>query len=197
MTDNKEKLERLRQVRTGHRGDVTRKLKEAEQILNVLQDVAEIPEKEGSCLSVIRHLLERKQKILHRYNEDILNVCNVENIAKGIEDSDEIISKIVECLTKMTEKMCIKPQSVEDMDDVIAVGASASSTSQIQPTEIQKPDLPKLQMEKFKGDVTIYKAFTVLKQRSIKTRKYQCRTSLNTFSPCLRDPHYGSYKAFP
>ena len=45
------------------------------------------------------------------------------------------------------------------MDDVIAVGASASSTSQIQPIEIQKPNLPKLQMEKFKGDVTTYKAF--------------------------------------
>ena len=62
MTDNKEKLERLRQVRAGHRGDVTRKVKEAEQILNVLQDVAEIPEKEGSCLSVIRQLWNRNER---------------------------------------------------------------------------------------------------------------------------------------
>ena len=93
MTDNKEKLERLRQVRAGHGGDVTRKVKKAEQILNVSQDVAEIPEKEGSRLSVIRQLLEQKQKILQRYDEDILNVWNVKNIAKEIEDSDEIISK--------------------------------------------------------------------------------------------------------
>ena len=88
MTDNKEKLECLRQVRAGHREDVTRKVKEAEQILNVLQ--AEIPEKEGShtsSFSVIHQLLEQKQKILQRYDEDILNVCNVENIAKEIEDS--------------------------------------------------------------------------------------------------------------
>ena len=66
MTDNKEKTERLRQVRAGHREDVTRKVKEAKRILNVLQDVAEIPEKEGSHLSVIRQLLEQKQKILQR-----------------------------------------------------------------------------------------------------------------------------------
>ena len=117
--------------------------------MNVLQDVAEIPEKEGSRLSVIHQLLEQRQKILQRYDEDILNVCNVENIAKEKEESDEIISKIIECLTKMTEKICIKPQSVAAMDDVITVGASSSSTSPIQPIEIQKPNLSKLQMEKF------------------------------------------------
>ena len=59
----------------------------------------------------------------------------------------------------MTEKMCIKPPSVAAMDDVIVVGATATSTNQIQPIEIQKPNLPKLQIEKFKGDVTTYKAF--------------------------------------
>ena len=109
--------------------------------MNVLQDVAEIPEKEGSRLSVIHQLLEQKQNILQRYDDDILNVYNVENIAKEIEGSDEIIFKIVECLTKMTEKTCIKPPTVAAMDDVIAVGASGSSTSQIQPIEMQKPNL--------------------------------------------------------
>ena len=93
----KEKYDRLRAKRGGHRGVCTRLAKEAEQVVQS-QDEENIDRSE-----VIHSLLSEKLKILNKLDEEILGLCEVKDIEREIEESSEIIARILNA-TKKIEK---------------------------------------------------------------------------------------------
>ena len=92
---HKEKLERLKASRGAHRGAVTKVIKEVEKILGPIENTAPLEPAAASRLNVLRLTLEQKQRLLERYDQEILDVCEVENIEKEIGDSDAVSLNIV------------------------------------------------------------------------------------------------------
>ena len=139
---------------------MTEKIKEAEQTLHLINETQEVTDDDRSRLNVLYQILERKQKVLQVYNEEILDLCAVEAIDKETEDADEANARIVEILAKLTEKLTIKLPSHGDIGESGSIidQASAAQPEQQQPTII-KPKLPKLTLERFKGDVTTFQSF--------------------------------------
>ena len=150
----KEKLERLKAKRGGNRAAVTKKLNEEKELLDGLQQNQEAAETHKSHSKVVRQFLEQKQKILHEYDEQILDLCQVANIEKEIDEADELHAKINDMLNKITDTLSILPKtSATSQASVSAVGLQqAKSTTVI-------PKLPKLTLEKFKGEVTTFQSF--------------------------------------
>ena len=160
MAEEKEKLDRLKAKRGGHKGSVTKKIEEAEQTLHLINEKQEVTDDDRSRLNVLYQILEQKQKVLQVYDEEILDLCAVEAIDKEIEDADEANARIVEILAKLTEKLTIKLPSHGDIGESGSIigQASAAKPEPQQPTVI-KPKLPKLTLERFKGDVTTFQSF--------------------------------------
>ena len=123
----KEKLDWLKAKRGGHKESVTKKIKEAEQALGIINEKNELTDEDRNRLNVLHLILEQKQKVLQGYNEEILDLCDLDVIDKEIEESDEANSKIVEILAKLTEKLSIKLSSHGENSDsasTIAIGHS-------------------------------------------------------------------------
>ena len=80
-TESKEKLDRLRARRRGHRGVCTKLEKQAIELIG-------IPESDNleKC-KVIARQLEAKLKLLSEIDDEILNICNVEEIQHEIEEA--------------------------------------------------------------------------------------------------------------
>ena len=154
----KEKLDRLRGKTGGHKGSVTKKIKEAQQLLDKITESQEVSDNDRSCLNVLRQILEQKQKVLQGNDEEILDLCPVAAIDKEIDEADEANSKIVEILDKISDKLVAKPApQVEGSDSPSSVGPS--HIQQVNQATTVKPKLPKLTLEKFRGDVTTFQSF--------------------------------------
>lgn len=92
MTEPKEKLERLRARRGGHRGVCTKLEKEAIELTQTPEH-----DKIERC-EVIAKQLEAKIKILNEIDEEILNICDVKEIQNEIEESAEVSDRILETI---------------------------------------------------------------------------------------------------
>jgi hypothetical protein len=95
--NTKEKFDRLRAKRGGHRGVCTKLAKEAEGVIQS-QDEENINRSE-----VIHSLLSEKLKILNELDEEILGLCEIKDIEIEIEESSEIVARILYA-TKKIEK---------------------------------------------------------------------------------------------
>ena len=139
---------------------MTKKIKEAEQTLHLINEKQEVTDDDRSRLNVLYQILQQKQKVLQVYDEDILDLCAVEAIDKEIEDADETNARIVEILAKLTEELAIKLPSQGGIGESGSImgQASAAQPEPQQPTVV-KPKLPKLTLERFRGDVTTFQSF--------------------------------------
>ena len=73
----------------------------------------------------MRQILEQKQKVLQGYDEEILDLCPVAAVDKGIDEVDEANSKTVEILDKIVDKLVVKPApQVNESDSASSVGPS-------------------------------------------------------------------------
>ena len=84
-------LERSHAVRRGHWGVVTKLVREAEDIL--LNET--LSPEQHSRLNVIRQQLDGKLTLLNDMDRDILKHCEVEAIDTEIEESENMIAKII------------------------------------------------------------------------------------------------------
>ena len=62
MAEEKEKLDRRKAKRGGHKGSVTKKINEAEQTLHLINEKQEVTDDDRSHLNVLYQILEQKQK---------------------------------------------------------------------------------------------------------------------------------------
>ena len=97
-----EEVIRLRATRAGNRSVVTKLVSEVEQISHV-----ELNAKARDRLKRIAFMLDQKAQLLSGLNEQILALCQVEEIEKDIEDADEFTMRIMD--TKAEISMMTTP----------------------------------------------------------------------------------------
>ena len=88
----KEKQERLRASRGAHRGVLTKRIGEANDIL---EPEGMLSNEQIKQLDVLYHLLESKLKLVEGLDESILSLCEVETIQNEIEDSERVLERVV------------------------------------------------------------------------------------------------------
>ena len=98
MPEAKENLERLRARRGGHRGVCTKLQKEAAEL--VLQAINEDDDTINRC-EIIQSMLEEKRRLLEKIDEEILALCDVKDIPAEIEESAEVVARILNTTTKL------------------------------------------------------------------------------------------------
>ena len=124
-TELKEKLERLRARRRGHRGVSTKLEKQAIELI-------ENPESNNleKC-KVITKQLEAKLKLLSEIDDEILNICDVGDIQHEIEEAAEISDRILDVIRMIGKKA----KAVEGKFDNTSTKVSSPSTNLHQPNE--------------------------------------------------------------
>jgi len=109
----KEKLVRLRARRRGHRGVCTKLEKEAIALLQIHEE---------TCVErseVIVGQLEEKLKVLNEIDEQILNLCEVNEIQTEIEESAEISDRILNTKRKLEKyTKLVKVNVIKDVEPV-------------------------------------------------------------------------------
>ena len=168
-----EQLDIIKAKRGGHRGIVTKLLKEAAPLFT------EESERAYKQLRSIDRQLEEKSALLQNLDGEILELVAVDEIKEEIIDADVIMEKIIQLREQVAEFFA--KSSTNDATDELPSGgvvnrASRSRESSIssvrlrtadvspsQKTEVatigMKPKLPKLHINKFSGDVTKFRSF--------------------------------------
>ena len=143
--EQRKRLDRLRAVRGGHRGVLTKLTKEVD---NLLADET-LSNDFAARLNVIREQLEGKMKVLTNLNYEIVSLCQVDNITREIDESEGIIAKLIECKRKIAIVMSnpVSPLTLSSDPVSTTVGPTV------------KPRLPKLALQKFRGVVTTWSTF--------------------------------------
>ncbi|XP_046857875.1 uncharacterized protein LOC124451297 [Xenia sp. Carnegie-2017] len=109
-TEEKEKLERLRARRRGHRGVCTKLEKESVEMLSQPPHDDLVKRSE-----IIAQQLEGKLRILCELDEEILNTCDVNEMQGEIEDSAEISDRVMSIKRKIERYIkCAKNDSLVD-----------------------------------------------------------------------------------
>ena len=84
-----ERLARVRAKRGGNRSVMTKLIYEAEGLL-------EVEPIDKQRMKIIADSLDHKLTLVKSLDEEVIETCNVEEIVKEIEDSDEINSRVME-----------------------------------------------------------------------------------------------------
>ena len=153
--EKKKRYERLRQVQGGHRGVTTKLIEEAEELLLTTP----LSPKAKSCLHVISKQLSLTSSCLNNLDSEALNLCEVSDITGEVEEADNVTAKIIECQLKL--QLVIK-SAIEASTMPPTVSYLHTSPSVIIPssTVLQaRTPLLKLELPKFKGDLTTWTAF--------------------------------------
>ena len=105
----KEKIGRLKSIRTGHRGVVARHINEAKTILEYRREPGHVEEEltvaQADRLNLISLLLLAKQKTLSKIDQEVLELCELTEIEREIDlqESQNIVSKILETKQQIEE----------------------------------------------------------------------------------------------
>ena len=140
-----ENIQRLRAVRRGHRGVIT---KATNEISEILGRNTPLTNELSSRLRALRRQLEAKLTTLNELDERVLALVKIEDIDKEIEESEVFVYKINEYQEKIDQA------TKQDIN----IGATASLPAS-SATQGVKPKLPKLTLPHFKGDVTKWTTF--------------------------------------
>ena len=93
MTD--ENLPRLRAMRAGNKGVVTKLIAEAEGILH---GPYQLEEKTRNRLARIEKVHKEKSELIHDLDEKIIVVCKVEDIEKEIENAKDLKMRVMDVI---------------------------------------------------------------------------------------------------
>ena len=167
MTE-KEKIVRLKSTRAGHLGVIIRHINEAKTILEYRHQPRHV--EEGSTfpqvdrLNLISLLLLIKQKTLSKIDQEVLEMCELTDIEHEIQESENIVSKILETKQQIEEvqKEVQIETEVNRTSNASEIRSDRSSVTERRtfatPRQI-KPKLPKLVLPEFQGDITIFSTF--------------------------------------
>ena len=124
-------LERLRSVRGGHRGVITKLTRELDTLL-----VGE-PRDIGRS-QVINEQLKNKLSLLQKFDSNILTLCETDNIAREIDESETINATVIDYKCRIDA--CLKPPPApETMPAIVAPLPVVAKTC-----------LPRLELGKFR-----------------------------------------------
>ena len=164
----KEKIERLKSIRAGDRGVVTQHINEAKTILENRRELGHVEEEltvaQVDRLNVISLLLLEKQKTLSKIDQEVLELCELTEIECEIQESENIVSKILETKQQIEEvqKEVQVETEVNRTSNALETRSDRSSVNERRtfatPRQV-KPKLPKLVLPKFRGDITTFSTF--------------------------------------
>ena len=97
MTELKEKLTRIRAIRGGNRGVITKLINEAEGLLK-----EELLER--GRLNTISGLLKEKLRFVKELDEKIIEICEVVDISSEIDEAEELVSRVLDTQRHIFEK---------------------------------------------------------------------------------------------
>ena len=144
MTD--ENLPRLRAMRAGNKGVVTKLIGEAKSILD---GTYPLEEKTRNRLTRIEKALKEKAELIHDLDEKIVAVCKVEDIEKEIEDAEGFKMRIMDAIaniststTPSAPKMSSHQENKTITASVPPASTSASSDSLNLPASTSTPSEP-------------------------------------------------------
>ena len=156
--EKKERLTRLRVIRGAQRAIVT---KNVSKVNDIVEDEAFTfsSNEQVQQVEVIGRLLEAKLKTLEEIDQEVLSLCNVDEIPQEIEESEKYLEKVISCQKRINDisQQNREPQETNPLAGLIQTlpGAIAPSI----PTNQVKAKLPKLVLPKFRGDITTWMGF--------------------------------------
>ena len=98
IEEERKKLERLRLIRRGHRGVLTKLIKEIDTLVEPV-------EPEIDRLRIISEQLDGKLKVFSILNGEIVALCPEEDVDREIEDTESITAKIIGAKRKVDEAL--------------------------------------------------------------------------------------------
>ena len=142
----KQKCDRAKAIRRGHRGVTTKLVREVDEIVTADPSTAEAQAR----LKVIFKQLEAKSAVLSELDREISSLCDLDEVEGEIEEAERVIAKLIECKRRIEE--VINPPS-----RISTIGDPTPLSTVAPPVTTNR--LPKLILSKFRGDVTKWTAF--------------------------------------
>ena len=100
--DNNETLRRLRAIRGGHRGQLTRSEKDAKSLIRNYGEESDCTKDETICkLKAIAKNLQEKQGIIAKLDDEILHKCPIDDITGEVDESTDVSTRINEIVAKI------------------------------------------------------------------------------------------------
>jgi len=134
-------VERLRAIRGGHRGVVTRLTKQLDELL-----AAELVGECVSKLNVLLQQLNNKFDKLQEMDRDIITLCKLEEIKREMEESEIMTAKVLDYKRKVEEALSVVTFRRNLTTSVVDLTPVASTSN-------AKARLPKITLPKFRGNV--------------------------------------------
>ncbi|CAB3989015.1 Hypothetical predicted protein, partial [Paramuricea clavata] len=123
------KQKRLKAIQNSHRNVVNNLLQEANKLIGV----DSLSENQKGRIEVISTLSENKLKTPNEIDQEILNVCELTNISNEIQESEEIVARIIDCQRRIKEtKQKQRSPAINVNTEVEANAQTITSTSQPQ-----------------------------------------------------------------
>ena len=153
--EKKERLTRLRAIRGAQRAIVT---KNESKVTDIVEDNRR---QQVQQLEVISRLLETKLKTLADIDQEVLSLCNVDEIPQEIEESEKYVEKVIPCQKKISDVSKPTAGYMQETTNPLAglIQALPGGLPTSFPTSQVKAKLPKLVLPKFRGDVTTWMGF--------------------------------------
>ncbi len=176
-------LKRLKLIRGGNRGKVTKLQREANELLRNYESPVE-KEEIIRKLTIIAKTLKDKQSYISKLDEDILQKCPPEEIETEIDETTDIARKIDDVLEEIRDKIKfyeakaastnlvtstpsadrssvrIRTTEAREINNAEAgLNSSASSANSSNRSLIHGVKLPKINLPRFNGDVTKFQPF--------------------------------------
>ena len=173
-------LKRLRAIRRGNRSTVTKLEKCALELLqNSGQETSAEKENTAMKLATIAKTLKTKLDYLAKLGEEVMEKCQIEETEKEVDEATEISARIIETIDRIDmfgrkvdgggERMEYPPtstptrssilmdelQSAPQPTNVLNQSGSSISSSRVN----QGIRLPKISLQRFRGDVTKFQTF--------------------------------------
>ena len=144
-------LERLKAVRAAHRGVITKLTGEVDEALSSTTPVGD----KVGCLNVIFEQLQNKLTVLQKIDNKILTACSFEHIEREIEESEAISAMIFDYKRRI--KVFLRPLPTGSSSPPASI--ATSDTTPAVTTPVARTRLPKLEQQKFIGNVTSWMSF--------------------------------------
>ena len=144
-----EKLARLKATRKSHRGGLTRYMNEA----NTIADNTRIDESQLQRLQILKTQIEQKSNTLSKVDGDILQICDVTDIEKEVDEAEAISFELTELMAKIEKTLKIETNETRDVDRTNTSFISSNSDTR------SRSKLPKLELQKFNGDILKFPQF--------------------------------------
>ena len=127
-----EAIERKRAIRSANRGVLTKYMKEAIEHMS-----GEVDQSKLDRLTTLNKLLNEKLALVIKLDSEILEECDIKDIGKDIEESEEIKSRVYETKNKIEQLFAKKHQAKTSNEYPVSVSTEITTESVID-TRVRK-----------------------------------------------------------